>query len=276
MSILRCVFLYRESGKRCRCRAAVSAARFRFVERSDLDAHAVFGPRLASKSKKPIATIVELKEHGIEFHKNPKGSAGIPQGTPISATLSNLYMIDFDVAARAYCNSIGGMYRRYSDDILVICSPDDASAAEKKISELMAKEALELNPAKTERTSFDAGAGVVPAGRAAQYLGFTLSPDGAAIRASSLSRQWRKMRRAMKRTRKVAEAAIAAGKADKAFTKRLHRRFTALQFRNFSSYARRGAVAFGGGSKITKQVRKFERAAERELASLKALGKAKD
>jgi RNA-directed DNA polymerase len=43
--------------------------------------------------------------------------------------------------------------------------------------------------------------------------------------------------------------------------------------RNFSSYGRRSAAAFGAGEKISGQVKRFERAALRELAALKALGK---
>lgn len=41
--------------------------------------------------------------------------------------------------------------------------------------------------------------------------------------------------------------------------------------RNFSSYGRRSAAAFGPDAKILQQVKRFERAALRELAALKAL-----
>jgi len=45
---------------------------------------------------------------------------GIPQGSPISDLLANLYMIDFDTKMNAHVSSIGGKYFRYSDDILII------------------------------------------------------------------------------------------------------------------------------------------------------------
>lgn len=247
--------------------------RFQYVDLEELKGHPVLGPRVGRKTADPLATVAELKAQGVTFHGNPKPGVGIPQGTPISATLSNLYMIDFDVAARSYCDSIGAFYRRYSDDILVICSPEDAGAAEAKIGELIAAERLSLSDKKTERTLFEVGADIVPGSRTAQYLGFTFREDGAGIRLSSLARQWRKMRRAFRRTRKVAEAAIAAGKADKPYTKRLRRRFTPLQFRNFSSYGRRSAAAFDDGSRIMKQVRRFERTVESEFASLSTLKK---
>jgi biotin operon repressor len=40
-----------------------------------------------------------------------------------------------------------------------------------------------------------------------------------------------------------------------------------------SHYGRRSAAAFGSGEKISQQVKCFERAALREIAELKALGK---
>lgn len=79
------------------------------------------------------------------------------------------------------------------------------------------------------------------------------------IRSTSLLKQWRKMRRAFKRTENVASASIAKGKSSKIFTKKLRKRFTPLKFRNFSSYARRSAAAFGNNENISKQIRRFEK-----------------
>ena len=44
----------------------------------------------------------------------------IPQGTPISALAANIAMIDFDIEMVREINALGGSYRRYSDDILVV------------------------------------------------------------------------------------------------------------------------------------------------------------
>lgn len=255
---------------------------FHYVDMEELKANATFSARLKENGRDRIASVEELKANGIKFHPNPelaKGyRRGIPQGTPISAAASNLYMIDFDEATRAFCDSIGAVYRRYSDDILVICDPAHAAATEAKIMDLIKAEKLEISPHKTERTEFS-GTGAV-AGKAAQYLGFALHEAGPAIRESSLARQWRKMKRAMRRTRKIAERNIASGKSTKAHTKRLYRRFAHLKVRddegvrivrNFSSYGRRSASAFGGDEKITQQIKRFERAALREIQELKKI-----
>lgn len=254
---------------------------FHYAEMIELREHPVFGERLQATTRDRIGSVEELKREGIKFHPNPELAAGrkrgIPQGTPISASASNLYMIDFDAAAKAYCDSLGALYRRYSDDILVICPPQHAKAAEAKIMDLIKNERLEISVAKTERTLFS-GTGALTNPRAAQYLGFRLHGTGAAIRESSLARQWRKMRRAIRRTKKIADREMAAGKVSKVYTKRLFRRFSHLKvrdekgirtIRNFSSYGRRSAAAFGAEEKISQQVKRFERAARKAIETLR-------
>lgn len=256
--------------------------RFHFVDLAELKAHPVFGPRIKERTHHRIAAVEDLKAAGITFHANPelaKGHLrGIPQGTPISAAASNLYMLDFDVSARAYCDKLDAFYRRYSDDILIICKPTDTSAIEAEVLRLLANERLETSPHKTEKTLYSIGVTVTRPTKAAQYLGFTFREAGPAIRESSLSRQWRKLRRAMKRACKSAEWRQRAGKSSTVYRKKLYKRFAYITvhdgtssraLRNFSSYGRRSAEAFGSDEKISEQVRRFERAAQREIAKLK-------
>jgi hypothetical protein len=53
----------------------------------------------------------------IERNENP---FGIPQGSPISDLLANLYLIDFDCKLNALARSWNGKYLRYSDDLLLV------------------------------------------------------------------------------------------------------------------------------------------------------------
>jgi RNA-directed DNA polymerase len=262
-----------------------SITRFHYVDLEELKAHDVFGPRLKVKTHDRIASVEELKAGSVTFHPNPelaKGNLrGIPQGTPISAAASNLYMIDFDMKALAYCTNVGALYRRYSDDMLVICRPGDSDAVEAEMMRLIEEEKLEISPHKTEKTLFAQDVPVQRMSKAAQYLGFTLEEGGAAIRESSLARQWRKLRSAIKRARKFHKWRLHSGFPGNIHTKKLYRRFSHLKIhdgisirtlRNFSSYGRRSAAVFGSNEKISGQVKRFERAALRDIAALKSLG----
>lgn len=241
--------------------------KFRYVKLDDLKANARFGEGLKQKSRDPIATIAQVKEAAIPIWPNPN-PYGIPQGTPISAILSNLYMIDFDHEMSDFCDGAGALYRRYSDDILVVCSVDGAPKIQERIENLLAAEGLSISREKTEVAEFNPGKPNPLFLRPAQYLGFSLHHGDAAIRPSSLSRQWRKMRRSFRRTTDIAVKAMAQGKAKKIYTSKLRKRFTAVAARNFSSYARRSAKIFQS-EKIMRQIRRFEKQVEIELRRLK-------
>ncbi len=53
---------------------------------------------------------------------------GIPQGSPISDILANMYMFEFDKAIFASVSRARGFYFRYLDDIIIIVPGGDAEA----------------------------------------------------------------------------------------------------------------------------------------------------
>lgn len=55
---------------------------------------------------------------------------GIPQGSPISDLLANLYLIDFDIAMSRYAEDRSGFYYRYSDDIILIIPGGETQATD--------------------------------------------------------------------------------------------------------------------------------------------------
>jgi hypothetical protein len=235
--------------------------RFSKVERKALETHPVFSKRIKEGGREPIATIAELHKAGIAIVTNPDRFC-IPQGTPISSAFSNLYMMDVDVAMANACAKIGGLYQRYSDDILVICPPHEEAEITKTLKAVIADHKLEIKDEKTERAEFGTGSD-----ESFQYLGFNMSKDGPSIRPSSMARQWRKAKRAIATTTKIGEKAIAEGRADKIFTKRLRKRFAPVGARNFSKYARRAADAFGS-KKIVRQTMRLERMVDQAIREM--------
>lgn len=235
--------------------------KYHAVDRETLKSHPIFGPRMKSQAARPIATIRELKSEKITISPNPE-AYGIPQGTPISSSFSNLYLIDVDRSIARICSESGSLYQRYSDDILVICHCGHEKNLHDNLIKLLSEHGLEVSEKKFERVMFD-----MHENNSFQYLGFQLGPDGAAIRSSSLSRQWRKLKRSISATRKIGAAAIAAGAANQVYTKRLRRRFSPIGVRSFSLYARRAASVLGQ-QKIHRQIRRLERAADRAIRDL--------
>jgi hypothetical protein len=61
-----------------------------------------------------------FREKVTSLIKINKKSHGIPQGSPISDVLANMYLLDFDAKVASELAKCGGLYYRYSDDILII------------------------------------------------------------------------------------------------------------------------------------------------------------
>ena len=66
----------------------------------------------------------QFKENRSHIVKNAN-HYGIPQGSPISATLANVYMLEVDKLINDMILGLGGKYMRYSDDFIIIL-PDVA------------------------------------------------------------------------------------------------------------------------------------------------------
>jgi hypothetical protein len=62
----------------------------------------------------------EFREKLTEIIQQNPDPFGIPQGSPISDLLANLYMIEFDLEMNRAVLARGGKYFRYSDDILIM------------------------------------------------------------------------------------------------------------------------------------------------------------
>lgn len=148
---------------------------------------------------------------------------GIPQGTAISATLANLYMLDFDIAAAAEIQKFGGSYRRYSDDIAIIVPAGMGKQAAQAVESLITSvRKLTIKRSKTEHFRFAASTGdpsdptqsctcleddqPTKPGRPFRYLGLAYDGKSVAIRDGTMSRF------AVSATKAVSAAASAAVK----------------------------------------------------------------
>ena len=77
------------------------------------------GVRKKINSKETVLTKEQFQKNKKDIKKNISG-VGVPQGSPISAVLSNIYMIEFDKYIKCYVASKSGIYMRYSDDFIIV------------------------------------------------------------------------------------------------------------------------------------------------------------
>lgn len=219
--------------------------------------------------RRRICTAQQLRERLVDagkLHVNNDGK-GIPQGTPISAVLSNIYMLDFDRAVAAAIRAWGGLYRRYCDDILCVVPPEFADRAKELVDREVAKVRLAVQPEKLDERIFEAHQTLE---KPLQYLGLTFDGDRLLLRSSGIARYYGRMRRAARialaSQRRVAEK-LGVPVADVPLKRRkLNQRYSYIGRRNFISYAHR-AADITRAQEIKKQVSRhwpsLEKAASR-------------
>lgn len=148
--------------------------------------------------------------------KNSQGEkVGIPQGLPISAVLANLYLLDFDktiielLVENQHC-----YYRRYSDDIIIICKKDQMNFVNDIITREMKRQEVIISEEKTEIFKFERkehqlivakknGEDWIP-NQPLIYLGFEFYGNKTLIKSTNLSKFYRRMIYAVKNKSKIA------------------------------------------------------------------------
>jgi len=137
------------------------------------------------------------------IHKN-KSAKAIPQGSPISGLLANMYMLDFDIKVKALVESLNGTYMRYSDDIAILVEPSKLIGVYEVIQRMIEEEGLTISTKKTDCFVYQKKANTFvnvirklePKNTLnlklyPQYLGFVFMEDNVQIRGNTLARRFR-------------------------------------------------------------------------------------
>lgn len=174
-----------------------------------------------------------------EFELNLNGEKivrdfGIPQGTPISALLSNIYMIPFDEKLSTLIGT-DGLYRRYCDDIIIVCPKDRYVDIRSCVYDTINERKLEIQRRKTQTFHLQKEVGdfllgqEFPAGinydKKLTYLGFEFDGHTVLIKSASLSNYYRKMKRGTKRGKYYASK-MYKGVPQELFKNRLYKRYS--------------------------------------------------
>jgi hypothetical protein len=192
----------------------------------------------------PLEFREEVRKKGL-VNRNTE-NYGIPQGSPISAMLSNIYMLDFDSVMSDHVKKIDGSYYRYCDDMIILTHPENRdSVIEFAISEI-AKMHLSINQDKTEIANFVISAGKQKSDKLLQYLGFTYDGERILLRSGALARYSAKMKAGIKLAKLTRDKHNAVREKNGLPEKKLYRRkiyeqYSHLGKQNFLTYGYRSA-----------------------------------
>lgn len=153
-----------------------------------------------------------FKELKKKFLKPNKAGFGIPQGSAISAVLSNIYMLHFDKSINDYVVKNHGLYMRYSDDFIVILPKKDLNNFKNQFehirSVIQSVPRVQLEPEKTQ--IFEYGSGTIKSCNEdvlenvrngknfMNYLGFTFDGQNVSLRAKTVSKYYYRLYRKLK------------------------------------------------------------------------------
>lgn len=208
-----------------------------------------------------------LRKEQLIIKNKPKISAdgtvsyrGIPQGSPMSSVLSNMYLIDFDRWLHNLSLLMDFKYFRYCDDLLIVCKSENVRYLVDEVVRVIKDEFdLIIQTKKSEIVEFrENSSGVIrsfdinkPGGRKTdkateqqfyknlQYLGFEYNGKSIYIRSGSLSRYFRKAKASIVKTMMMAYGKKST--RPKVGRKKLYIKYSHFGRRNFISYAHNAA-----------------------------------
>ncbi|WP_348621057.1 reverse transcriptase domain-containing protein [Paenibacillus polymyxa] len=194
----------------------------------------------------------------VEIKKNLK-DFGIPQGTAISAVLANVYAVDLDEALHDYANSLGGIYRRYSDDIIFVIpikkGEENLTAThEQFIKQIVGDNKVVIGEGKTSSLYFIDQKiyedNLFEKESKLDYLGFSFDGKKVKIREKSLYKYYH---RTYKKIEKINKLSVKTGR--KIGRKKMYSLYTHLGYNykghgNFISYSKRAHLVFKENDKI--------------------------
>lgn len=204
----------------------------------------------SSKEFKEKVKNKELRVYKYPFwDKENRCPIGIPQGLPISTILANLYLLEFDLEVyQKLVVQENCYYRRYSDDIVIICNNSQSSQIKDFVKDSIKAQKVKISEDKTEEFIFERfilengdtklrSVKITSCERKTDvpliYLGFEFYGERKAIKSSNLSKFYRRMIQAIKSKSRIAlkEAESKPDKSPIIFRRQLYRLYSTINLR---------------------------------------------
>lgn len=209
-----------------------------------------FGVEAFFESPRAFREKIKSGKLKIYSHKKKSLNSGIPQGLPISAILANLYLLNFDMKVyESVVENIGGYYKRYSDDIAIICPVEKIEQVDSLMNKLVIESSLQLSTEKTEKfifrkskfgnkeprlTCINIHNNSERIGKPLTYLGFEFNGFRTIIKSRNLSKFYRRLIFTVKRKAKRANRISLNNPFQKPviYRNQLYKLYTNLSFKN--------------------------------------------
>ncbi|MPL97651.1 hypothetical protein SDC9_43843 [bioreactor metagenome] len=180
-----------------------------------------------------------IKSNKYDIKTGKLRDYGICQGSPISSVLANLYLLEFDEKINNYINNINGLYRRYSDDMIIVCNPEQKTTIIKLVEESIEKMTkLTIQADKTQIFLFQYDGkrknclmeinGIYNHNShkyKLDYLGFSYDGKSISIKTGSLAKYYRRMKLNIRRCNYYSQTIQNETKGE-LFVRRLYKRFS--------------------------------------------------
>lgn len=242
-----------------------SLTKFSYVDKKEL--YKILGLSLRSRTlHKRMDRLCSSKEFREKVKQNElikvNENKGIPQGSPMSGLLSNIYMMNFDKIIVDFCRKNNAHYFRYCDDMIFIVNNDLADYVTQLVIDEIKKLYLEINQDKTQTVIFD-DLNVQIDGKEnfnrpsrLQYLGIEFDGENVYVRNKGLSKHRYKMRKAIRMRTNHYKRLKMNNKLSKSeiYKRKLYTRYTYIGQRNYPSYVFRVSESFNSKT-VRKQIR---------------------
>lgn len=187
-----------------------------------------------------------IRKGNFDYDNNNYTHKGIPQGLPISAILANVYMNEFDITIAKDIDSFGGLYRRYSDDIIIVCPLKYGSFWKEYMIDQIQNVNLNIESSKTNLYTFKTNNNtqihckheILGSNKLLEYLGFSFDGENIRIKNSGLGVYYYKMRKSIERCIYFSVHSHNKKGHGKLFENRLVYRFSQLGSRKHKIFVR--------------------------------------
>ena len=228
-----------------------------------------YGRRVLN-SKTRVLDTKSFRKNKSYIHKNTN-DYGIPQGSPVSAILANIYMLEIDKKIKEKVDEFGGFYMRYSDDFMIVLPTLTRENAIKEVSHIQelfnSAAGLTLEPSKTQYFFYD-GLKVINCGadfhdsadcskRFINFLGFTFDGEKITVRAKTTAKYYYRMYR---KAKSINKSGGISPNGKHISGRNLYERYSIRGAKgkkgNYLTYVLRAKKVFGDNEAVDREVKR--------------------